>query len=154
MGKMLKTIALLLVIAAVVFVAGCANKNTSNVTQGASEQVTAHNPVSSEGVTESEVKANVPANISVTGNSATNVNEATENNTSTAVSATPSVKKDITEDLNENNTSTASTTPALNIEQTTGNTTAANGVIENSVKRHQAVAQSQQQSDATVTVKK
>ena len=131
MSKMLKTIALLLVIAAVVFVAGCANKSTPNVTQGASEHVTSQTPVSSEGVNQSEVTANVPANISVTGNNATNVNEVTENNTSAAVSATT----------------------AFNIEQSTGNTTAATSVNKNSVERHRAVAQSQQQYNATETAK-
>jgi hypothetical protein len=79
MSKILNIIALLLVIAAVVFVAGCANKTTSNVTQGASEQGTSQTPVSSEGVNQSEVTASVPANTSVTDNGVTNVNEAAGN---------------------------------------------------------------------------
>jgi hypothetical protein len=88
MNKVLKIITMLFVIAAVVFAAGCANKSTSNVTQGASEQVTPQTSVAGEGGNQSEVSANVPAETNVTEtpteNATGNVTETmAENNTPT-----------------------------------------------------------------------
>jgi inhibitor of cysteine peptidase len=136
MSKISKTIALLLVIAAVVFVAGCANKTTSNVTQGASEQATPQTPVSSEGVNQSEVEANVPANTNLTENNVTTVDETSEN-------------------VTENNTSAiVSSSTTANTGQSTETQTATNGTHLNSVQRHNAVAQAQQQSNGTVNLQK
>lgn len=133
MSKISKAIALLLVIAAVVFVAGCANKTTSNVTQGASEQVTSHTPVSSEGVNQSEVTASVPANTSVTENSVTNVNESAGN-------------------VTENNTSpVANTTLEQNIGQTTENTPSPGTHISTAERNRQIILSRMNNSTSTNT---
>jgi len=127
MSKLLKTIVLLLVIAGVVFVAGCANKTTSNVTQGASVSQT---PVSNEGVNQTQVTASVPADTNVTENNIASVNEtsgnATENNTSPAVSP---------------NT-------IANTGQPTENQTVSSAVHLGQAARYQALRKSQQQSGA------
>jgi hypothetical protein len=75
MKKIYKILSLLLVIAAVVCVAGCSSKNTNNATQSS---------VAAENITDSNATANVPANTEVTETPTENVTETpTENNTST-----------------------------------------------------------------------
>lgn len=134
MNKLLKTITLLLVIAGVVFVAGCANKTTSNTTQGATEQATSQTPVSSEGVNQTQVTASVSANTNVTEDNTASVNEtsvnATGNNTSSAVSP-----------------NTMATT-----EQPAENQTAPTAVHLGQAARYQALKKSQQQSTGTANV--
>jgi hypothetical protein len=62
MKKMLKIMAMLLVIATVVFAAGCADKKTGNDTnQEAAQEVTNQSVVADENVTESSTAANVTA---------------------------------------------------------------------------------------------
>lgn len=91
MEKVLKILLMLLVVAAVVFAAGCAGNTKSNVTQGPSEQATPNTQVSNESMTQSEATADVTANTSVTENSEIDVNETTgnETNMSTATVSTP-----------------------------------------------------------------
>ena len=126
MKKILKIIAMLLVVAAVVSAAGCAGKKqtTSNVTPGATEKVTPEATPATIHVVTPATSVVTPAVINeATGN-------ASGNNTSSVISATPTQK----------------------IEQTTGNATVATGVNKNSVERHKAIASSQQQSSSTQNV--
>jgi hypothetical protein len=90
MEKVLKILLMLLVVAAVVFAAGCAGNTKSNATQP-SEQVTPNTQVSNESVTQSEAAANVTANTSVTENGEIDVNETAgnETNMSAATVSTP-----------------------------------------------------------------
>lgn len=113
MAKVLKIVVMLLVVAAVVFAAGCSGntKTTSNVTQGASEQETPKTSVASEGGNESEASANVPADANVTENNVTagndtNISKATvsepQGNTTGRVSLTQMKRDKIRQNLGVN----------------------------------------------------
>jgi inhibitor of cysteine peptidase len=94
MEKVLKILLMLLVVAAVVFAAGCAGNTKSNVTQP-SEQVTPNTQVSNESVTQSEVTSSVPAETNVTENSEIDTNETAGNETNMSA-ATVSTSQDNT----------------------------------------------------------
>lgn len=118
MGKVLKIVVMLLVVAAIVFAAGCSGntKTTSNATSGASEQITPQTSVASEGGNQSEAVANVPLETNVTENNATagnetNVSAATvstpQGNTGVHVSSTAMKKAKIQANLGVNSSSPA-----------------------------------------------
>jgi hypothetical protein len=92
MKKIYKILSLLLVIAAVVCVAGCSSKNTNNATQSS---------VAAENITDSNATANVPANTEVTKTPTENVTE------------TPT--ENVTETPTENNTSTPAASGAVHL---------------------------------------
>ena len=66
MKKMLKIMAMLLVIATVIFAAGCAEKTETGTEEGAPAEVTEATEVADESVNESEVVADVAAEENVT----------------------------------------------------------------------------------------
>jgi type IV pilus biogenesis protein CpaD/CtpE len=122
MKKMLRIIGMFFVVAAVVFAAGCAQKATTP-----------------ENGTPAEANQSTPAVISVTPTE-TPVEISTE---------TPSVANNTIENVAGNNTSTVtSETPALNVEQTTGNTTEQAGIHMSNAQRKLAIAQNRTQSSS------
>jgi hypothetical protein len=80
MKKMLKIMAMLLVIGAVVFAAGCASKNSgSDTNQEAAQEVTNQGAIAEDnGTNNSTVAANVSENVS--GNNSTVVGNVSGNN--------------------------------------------------------------------------
>lgn len=104
MEKLLKIAVMLLVVAAVVAAAGCAENKTTNVTQGDKEQVTPGTSVASEGVNQTEAKASVPpaeeivaedntSAVNETNVSETNVSAATASVTQTSTTGHVSITK-------------------------------------------------------------
>lgn len=90
MKRILKIMAMLLVVSAVVFAAGCSDKADTNKTdQGASEEVNNQAPVADENMTQSEEGANALADANISDNNTTSealvvTNNASENVTGNA----------------------------------------------------------------------
>ncbi|AKB55986.1 hypothetical protein [Methanosarcina barkeri] len=87
MKKMLKIMAMLLVISAVVFAAGCSDKNADTTAEnGSQEEVTDQAPVADENGTQTEdVAADIPAdNMTVEDNDSAADNMTVEDNDSAA----------------------------------------------------------------------
>ena len=128
---------MLLLVAAVVFAAGCAGKtNTAaNETQGASNQTTpapAEMPASAVTPAETSASTVTPVETPV---------------------ETPAVTNNTTESVTGNNTSSViSTTPVVKIEQATENTTAQTDNHTSNAQRKLAIAQSRVHSSGAQNV--
>jgi len=101
MKKMLKIMAMLLVIGAVVFVAGCSDKNADTTAgNGSQEEMTNQAPIADNGTPNVTVTAEAPANI--TDNFTDNV---TDNGTDNVTdNGTDNVTDNFTDNVTDNGT--------------------------------------------------
>jgi hypothetical protein len=129
MKKMLKIMAMLLVIGAVVFAAGCASKNSgSDTNQEAAQQVTNQGAVADNGTGNNTVAANVSAdnstdNVSV-DNSTGNVSVDNSTDNVSVDNSTDNVSADNSTDNVSVDNSTTNVTVVDNATNETNNTTA------------------------------
>lgn len=134
MKRMLKIMAMLLVIATVVFAAGCSEKaDTNNTDKGAAEEANNEGAAANENMTESENVANAPTDTNITDNTtpAANVSNI-DNNTSPVIAETSTETPVVTNNTTEN---------------VTGNVT-----HMSNAQRKMAIAQSHQKSSGTQNV--
>lgn len=133
MKRMLKIMAMLLVIATVVFAAGCSEKaDTNNTDKGAAEEANNEGPAANENMTESESVANAPTDTNITDNTTPVANVSNIDNTSPVIAETSTETPVVTNNTTEN---------------VTGNVT-----HMSNAQRKMAIAQSHQKSSGTQNV--